>query len=372
MPFPRLHINIFGRKFHTFHVFGITGFVVGGLLGAGLCLFLGKPVWPILLMSLTAVATFFFLAFLAKIILGREVIVYYHHEIAILIMCAVVFRLFHVPVLVYLDMTILGVAAFMVLGRLGCLNVGCCHGKPARKGIVYRREHVEAGFTHYYEGVPLFPVPLVESAFVCMVLIFGVIFVLRDSAPGTVLIFYTVAYGTFRFIIEFYRGDPERPYWKGVSEAQWTSLLLITITGVLSIAGLLPLYGWHLLMSIILFFAVAVIILRKDIFIRMTSPKHVRQIASAIVDPGELPARARSKVMVDIFQTDLGLSLSRGRLVSDGRVVTHYTLSYKHKGELFYPLVERIAEVIRLIKKHKGGYEISEKENSVYHILFKE
>lgn len=365
MSFPRLHVNVFGRRFQTFHFFGITGFVVGGLLGAVLCLVLGLPVWPILLMSLTAVATFFLLAILAKVITGREVIVYYHHEIGILIMCAWVFFLFHVPVLVYLDMTILGIATFMVFGRLGCLNVGCCHGKPARRGVVYRHEHVEAGFTHYYEGVPLFPVPLVESAFVCTVLIFGVVLVLRHAPPGTVLIFYTVAYGAFRFIIEFYRGDPERPYWKGVSEAQWTSLLLITVTGLLSIAGVLPLYGWHLLMSMVLFFAVAVIILRKDIFIKMTSPKHVRQIASAIVETDD-------GVSVNVYQTDLGLSLSKGRVMSDGGVVTHYTLSYKKRGELFYPLVERIAEIIRLIQKHQGKYEISERENSVYHILFKE
>ena len=59
-------------------------------------------------------------------------------------------------------------------------------------------------------------------------------------------------------------------------------------------------------------------------------------------------------------------------MVNGGKVVTHYTLSYKEKGQLFYPLVERIAEIIRLIQKHKGGYEILERENSVYHILFKE
>ena len=118
-------------------------------------------------------------------------------------------------------------------------------------------------------------------------------------------------------------------------------------------------------MSMVLFFAVAVVMLRKDIFIKMTSPKHVRQIASAIVETDD-------GVSVNVYQTDLGLSLSRGRVMNDGRVVTHYTLSYKKRGELFYPLVERIAEIIRLIQKHQGKCEISEKENSVYHILFKE
>jgi prolipoprotein diacylglyceryltransferase len=371
MSFPRLHIKIFGKRFHTFHFLGITGFVAGGLLGAVLCYLLQLPTWPILVMSLTAVATFFLLAILAKIITGREVIVYYHHEIGILIMCAIVFSLFHVPVLVYLDMTILGIATFMVFGRMGCLNVGCCHGKPARRGVVYRHEHVEAGFTHYYEGVPLFPVPLVESAFVFIVLVFGVVLVLWHSSPGTVLIFYTVAYGAFRFIIEFYRGDADRPYWKGVSEAQWTSLLLVTVTAVLSIAGVLPLYGWHLLMSVVLFFAVAVIILRKDIFIKVTSPRHVRQIAAAIVKPGETLIQ-QGQVTVDVFQTDLGLSVSKGRLMNEGAVITHYTVSYKDGHELFYPIVERIAEIIQVIQKHKGMYEIAERENSVYHILFRE
>ena len=124
-------------------------------------------------------------------------------------------------------------------------------------------------------------------------------------------------------------------------------------------------------MSLVLFFAVAVIILRKDIFVKMTSPKHVRQIASAIVKPEEIVMQ-KGQMKVDVFQTDLGLTLSKGRLTDNGSVITHYTVSYKNGSELFYPLLERIAEIIRVIQKHKGAYEIAERENRVYHILFKE
>ncbi|MBD0287506.1 MAG: prolipoprotein diacylglyceryl transferase, partial [Flavisolibacter sp.] len=160
-------------------------------------------------MSLTGAATFFLLAILAKIITGEEVIVYYHHEIAILIMCAVVLHALHQPVLPYLDITILGIATFLAFGRIGCFNVGCCHGRPVKGGVRYRHEHVEAGFTPYYEDVPLFPVQLVESAFVFIVVIAGSFLLLRSFPAGTVLLLYTVVYGLFRFSIEIFRGDPE-------------------------------------------------------------------------------------------------------------------------------------------------------------------
>ncbi|HEV8505247.1 MAG TPA: prolipoprotein diacylglyceryl transferase family protein, partial [Chitinophagaceae bacterium] len=154
-------------------------------------------------MSATAAATFFLLIIATKLIIGKEVIVYYHHEIAILIMCSVVLIALGLPVLSYLDITILGIATFLAFGRIGCFSVGCCHGKPSKKGVIYGPKHVQDGFTSYYEGIPLFPVQLVESGFVFLIIITGSLLLTQNTKPGTVLILYTVIYGSFRFVIEF-------------------------------------------------------------------------------------------------------------------------------------------------------------------------
>jgi prolipoprotein diacylglyceryltransferase len=42
----------------------------------------------------------------------------------------------HEPIIPYLDVTILVIGIFLVCGRIGCLMVGCCHGKPHRWGVL--------------------------------------------------------------------------------------------------------------------------------------------------------------------------------------------------------------------------------------------
>lgn len=143
---PQLTIGFLKRKIYAFHFFGVLGYLAGSSLGMCLGYFLWLSISIILLMSLLGAATFFALAILAKIFTGGETIVYYHHEIAILIMCSVVLKLLHLPVLQYLDITIIGIATFLSFGRMGCFSVGCCHGKPSKGGVIYGREYVKAGF----------------------------------------------------------------------------------------------------------------------------------------------------------------------------------------------------------------------------------
>jgi len=373
---PKLKINLIGYFIQSFHFFGVLGFILGTLLGAFLCYFLNLSVSIILLMSLTGAAIFFLLAFGAKAITGKEVIVYYHHEIAILIACSCVLKIFHWPVLQYLDITILGIATFLAFGRIGCLSVGCCHGRPAKKGIVYSHEHVKAGFTPYYEGITLLPVQLIESLFVFFVVIAGSVMILNDAIPGTVLIFYTVVYGSFRFVLEFFRGDAERPYFRGLSEAQWTTLVLIAVSIIMSSAGITPLYNWHIMMTALLLLFSAFIILRNNYGSKVTNPRHVKQIAIALnkayKDELSVQDENTSPVSVNIFQTKLGLNLSKGKVNQEGSLVNHYTISCKKNNLLSYAVAEKLATIIQQIQKHKNQFEIYERQNAVFHILFKE
>jgi hypothetical protein len=48
-----------------------------------------------------------------------------------------------------------------------------------------------------------------------------------------------------RFYFEFLRGDSERPYYFGFSEAQWTSLAIVCVAIAVEMRGFLPFHLWH-------------------------------------------------------------------------------------------------------------------------------
>ena len=162
-------------------------------------------------------------------ITGEEKLIYYHHEIAESLNIALFLWLIHQPLLPYLDISILGIGTFLFCGRLGCLMVGCCHGRPSAWGVRYREEHVAGGFAPYLVGVRLFPIQAVEFLWVFCMVVFGINIFLGDLPPGTTLVWYVVAYDTGRFYFEFLRGDAERPYIWGFSQPQWISVILMCL-----------------------------------------------------------------------------------------------------------------------------------------------
>lgn len=359
------------------------GYLSGALLGACLGCFLNLSVAIILSMALTGALTFFALAFWAKVITGEEYIVYYHHEIAILTLCFLVLKLLRVPALVYLDITILGIATFLAFGRVGCYSVGCCHGKPAKKGVIYGLEHVQAGFTPHYQGVSLLPVQLFESAFVFLITVAGTWLLLRQSKPGTVLILYTIVYGTFRFMMEFFRGDPGRPYWNGFSEAQWTTLALFLFSAALSLAGWLPFYSWHLWTVLgLLFFMLAVAIYRRQQTApihKINNPRHVAEIADglkALVAVENDAEKVNGKWVIPIFKTSLGVKISAGQAdLKNGRAA-HYTLSGFDGNEGSAIKFNRqaagvLGKIIQALCHHNEPFEIRAGKSNVYHVIFR-
>src|SRR3954469_24976675 len=119
-----------GRSWSSFHVCGVTGLLLGTSLALSLASHGGLSRAVVAVLLAAGVATFLALAMAAKIAIGRETLVYYHHEIAILSVEALALTALRLPVLPYLDITALGIGVFLAFGRVGCLMVGCCHGKP--------------------------------------------------------------------------------------------------------------------------------------------------------------------------------------------------------------------------------------------------
>ncbi|MBQ8859592.1 MAG: prolipoprotein diacylglyceryl transferase [Clostridia bacterium] len=104
-------------------------------------------------------------------------------------------------------------------GRLGCFFAGCCHG------------HVTDAWYGVYMpavGEKVIPTQLIEAVFLAALCAFLVFRVLRGKRDGFPV--YLVAYGFFRFFIEFLRGD-----YRGASPvsfltpSQFTALILTAV-----------------------------------------------------------------------------------------------------------------------------------------------
>ena len=104
-------------------------------------------------------------------------------------------------------------------GRLGCFFIGCCHGIQTNSPLDLYFPSLEAA---------VLPTQLYEAAFLFALCAILTIRALRGKQDGLPL--YLVAYGTFRYFIEFVRGDDRGaspvPF---LSPSQLTAHLLIAL-----------------------------------------------------------------------------------------------------------------------------------------------
>lgn len=97
------------------------------------------------------------------------------------------------------------VPLFHFFGRLGCYTAGCCG------------------------GIGGFPLQLVEAG--GNLLLFALLMYIQNSRPGFTKTFplYMSVYGVMRFVLEFFRGDPERGFVGPLSVSQWLSVIVVII-----------------------------------------------------------------------------------------------------------------------------------------------
>lgn len=374
----RPEVHILHRSRSVFQVCGYTGLALAILLAMTLVNYLGLSPWVMVGVIGIAVLTFLGLAMITKIITGEEQLIYYHHEIAIMIMAAIFLQLLNQPVLPYLDVTILGIGTFLVCGRMGCFMGGCCHGRPNKWGVCYRKEHADAGFTRYYVRVRLFPIQAVESLWVFGVVITGVIFILNGSLPGEVLAWYVITYDMGRFCFEFVRGDPDRPYRLGFSEAQWTSIILMCAVVYGELAGVLTFHLWHILATagmILIMIVVALNRLRLTPRHRVLNPRHVREVAEAVEQVSDMAVERTifcrgnsAPVVIPMSCTSLGIQISAGKIKDAKTSINHYSLSFQN-GTMSKEIARTLADLIIQLKHFSGSKEFVIKNRGVFHLL---
>jgi phosphatidylglycerol:prolipoprotein diacylglycerol transferase len=123
-----------------------------------------------------------------------------------------------------------GVILGQAIGRLGCFAAGCCYGKPTNLPWAVTFTDVYANrTTNTPLDTPLHPSQLYESA-LAFLLFFGLLWLAdRKRFPGQVVLSYTIGYSVIRFVLEFWRGDPDRGSFFGgaLSTSQLIAIVLV-------------------------------------------------------------------------------------------------------------------------------------------------
>jgi phosphatidylglycerol:prolipoprotein diacylglycerol transferase len=113
------------------------------------------------------------------------------------------------------------------IGRIGCFFAGCCYGKETNVAwsVVFRDKNSLAVL-----GVHLHPTQLYESLGNFLIFFLLYFYSKKEHKKGFFVSFYFISYAVLRFVVEFFRGDPDRGrQYFSLSVSQILSLILFII-----------------------------------------------------------------------------------------------------------------------------------------------
>ena len=129
-----------------------------------------------------------------------------------------------------------GIVLGHAFGRVGCFFGGCCYGTITDSPLGVSFPAGSPAATEFYNAAaggasfPVWPTQLFEAVF--EVLLFLIMLLLYRKAKDILMEVYLLSYGTFRFFLEFLRGDDRGSTGFFLSPSQCMSILLV-IAGVL-------------------------------------------------------------------------------------------------------------------------------------------
>lgn len=353
---------------------------MGLLLGAPLAIELafqrGLSLWIELLLIAVAVSMLLLVPLTVKVFTGKEGFVFYRDVICIFAAVSAVLHWLHRPVLAYLDITIAAAGVFHACGRIGCLLSSCCHGRPSRWGIRYGQAHVDMGFTPQLIGVRLFPIQAVESFFILCLSIMATIFILGKNPPGMAFAFYVSGYAFVRFWTELARGDLDRPYLFGFSQAQWISVLLAFGVASAGYLGVLPASRWHLAVAADLVLSVGMITtwrrLERTRSFELLRPHHLLELADGLRHLALCfhKDNHEHKNRIDVLETSLGFRISAGEIARESTRIRHYSLS-RSTSPLDFRTARILANEISLLEHSPRPFKLIPGRRGIFHLLIR-
>lgn len=166
--------------------------------------------------------------------------------LAVLVILQYIWR-HHLSLPRVLDICAPALAVGHAFGRIGCFIQGCCFGIPcAAFGRVYppgapgamRYPDPDTVLTNLEKygkaaasSMPLFPVQLFESAGNFLIGLMLLFLFKKVRKTGWIAAAYCLAYGTLRFVLEFFRGDHADRI-LGLTRAQLVGLFIMLPVGV--------------------------------------------------------------------------------------------------------------------------------------------
>jgi hypothetical protein len=216
---PRTRFGRGTREVPAFRTCGVTGFYVAVVVTLGCGLIAGLSLLVVAVLCAVCGVSFFVYAYARRWIGGSENLILLEHVWFAEACVAGVLWALGEPILAYLDPVAIGLCFFLAGGRIGCLLVGCCHGRPSSFGICYGEEAARDGFPRSLVGVRLLPVPALEAAALLLIGTAGLA-ALPFAPDGAIFTWFLVSYSVVRFGFEGLRGD-ERPHVLGLSVNRW-------------------------------------------------------------------------------------------------------------------------------------------------------
>ncbi|MBO5046044.1 MAG: prolipoprotein diacylglyceryl transferase [Clostridia bacterium] len=116
------------------------------------------------------------------------------------------------------NIAVCAIAVAHAIGRLGCFFAGCCHGGETQSPI---------GIYMPAVGKTVIPTQLFEVVFLLCLFAVLSLFLFKTKING--LATYLTAYGVFRFIVEFWRGDDRGELVFFLSPSQFWSVVLVLV-----------------------------------------------------------------------------------------------------------------------------------------------
>lgn len=125
------------------------------------------------------------------------------------------------------------------LGRLRCLEQGCCHGRPtsAAIGIAYRHPRSRVWKVPELRGRPLHPTQLYSILWNVVVALAVVRLAWVHAAAPLTCGVYLILAGLGRFVEESFRGEPQTPSFAKLRVYQWASIAAVIAGAILTAQG---------------------------------------------------------------------------------------------------------------------------------------